>query len=265
MKNKSDILKELRDKLEKISPYPWDSLEPWISSATLIIKKYWPDYFSEFQKVATEPRRVVFGRMASQDRVLSQCVNVSLGQKEAESNKNKADTSKKKLLAFIESILEIEGIPIERDSVSVIILLCRKFHNYAVQLKKRQRGRSTILINDEYDLQDHFHAILKIHFDDIRTEEWTPSYAGSSSKIDFLIKKEKIAIELKRTRDTLKDRKLGNEIIEDIAHYKEHKDVDNLICFIYDPENYISNPNGLERDLSKQEDEFKIMVIIRPK
>jgi len=35
-------------------------------------------------------------------------------------------------------------------------------------LKARHDGRSTLEITDEYDVQDLFTAMLKLHFDDVR-------------------------------------------------------------------------------------------------
>lgn len=46
-------------------------------------------------------------------------------------------------------------------------------------------------MNDEYDVQDIIHALLKIEFDDIRPEEWGTSYAGSNSRMDFYLKMSK--------------------------------------------------------------------------
>jgi DNA-binding sugar fermentation-stimulating protein len=59
-------------------------------------------------------------------------------------------------------------------------------------------NRNTIEIEDEYDVQDLFHALLKLYFDDIRPEEYTPSYGGSASRVDFLLKDEQIIIEIKK-------------------------------------------------------------------
>ena len=45
----------------------------------------------------------------------------------------------------------------------------------------RHGGRNTLDVRDEYDVQDLLHALLKMFFKDVRSEEWTPSYAGASS------------------------------------------------------------------------------------
>lgn len=69
------------------------------------------------------------------------------------------------------------------DSVQCIIKLCERFHLFCRQLGDRYNNRSTIEVEDEYDVQDLFHALLKIYFDDIRKEEWTPSYAGGVESV----------------------------------------------------------------------------------
>ena len=96
--------------------------------------------------------------------------------------------------------------------------LLTRFHLVAQQLKKRRHAQErTLAIGDEYDVQDLLHALLRIDFDDIRPEEWTPSYAGGSARMDFLLKKEQVVIEAKMTRDHLRDREVGEELIIDVA------------------------------------------------
>ena len=124
--------------------------------------------------------------------------------------------------------------------------------------------RPTIEINDEYDVQDLLEALLKLHFDDVRAEEWTHSYGGGANRIDFLLKEEEIAIEVKMTRDNLKDKEVGEQLIIDIAKYRAHPNCKVLYCFVYDPNRVIRNPTGLTRDLEKLGADFKVKVYIRP-
>ena len=142
--------------------------------------------------------------------------------------------------------------------------LLNRFHQIVIQLRDRYDNRETIDVDDEYDVQDLLHALLKIYCDDIRPEEWTPSYAGTASRQDFLLKNEKIVIETKKTRKGLNNKELANELIIDIARYTAHPDCQKLICFVYDPENRIKNPRGFENDLSKTTDELTVIVYIRP-
>ena len=143
--------------------------------------------------------------------------------------------------------------------------ILNNFHRVVRQLRNRHDNRQTIKITDEYDVQDLLHALLLIHFEDVRPEEWTPSYAGSSNRMDFLLKNENIIIETKMTRPTLKDKKIGEELIIDIEKYSQYQNCNVLYCFVYDPQEYINNPKGLENDLSRKYEELEVNVIIVPK
>ena len=146
-----------------------------------------------------------------------------------------------------------------------INLILDKFHVVATQLIKRYSNRGTLIINDEYDIQDLLHALLRIYFNDIRPEEWTPSYAGSSNRMDFLLKQEKIVIETKYASANHNDKEIGKELIEDRANYKKHQDCNMLVCFIYDKEYRITNRDGLINDIERDSDnQFQIKVIIKP-
>jgi hypothetical protein len=138
-----------------------------------------------------------------------------------------------------------------------------RFHLVAQQLKRRYNGRETLEIKDEYDVQNLLHSLLHIDFEDIRAEEWAPSYAGKASRMDFLLKEEKIVVEVKKTRKGLGNGEIGDQLIIDITRYQAHSDCQTLICFVYDPESIIVNPRGLEKDLSRDE-KIRVKVVIRP-
>ncbi len=179
------------------------------------------------------------------------------------------DTADAILCSFVNEINEYwndDTTPITSfiSAIEKVELLCNRFHNVVRQLSHRYANRTTIEINDEYDVQDLFHALLTLYFDDIRNEEWTPSYAGACARVDFLLKQEQIIIELKKTRKSLTGKVVGEELIIDTQRYNTHPDCKNLICFVYDPEALIKNPRGLENDLTKTIDGLNVKVIIRP-
>jgi hypothetical protein len=138
------------------------------------------------------------------------------------------------------------------------------FHKVARQLNRRYSNRPTIKINDEYDVQDLLHSLLRLHFGDIRVEEWTPSYAGKCSRMDFIIKDLGVIIEVKKTRKGLEDKQLGDQLIIDKERYKNYPDCNLLIYFVYDPEYLITNPKGLIKDLSSSNSELSVEVIVNP-
>ena len=153
----------------------------------------------------------------------------------------------------------------EPDRLNLLERLCLRFHAAARQLQARHGSRTTLTIEDEYDVQDLLHAILRLHFDDIRAEEWSPSYAGAASRVDFLLKQESIVVEVKKTRARMTPKTLGEELIIDRARYEKHPDCKTLVCFVYDPEGRIGNPVGIERDLEDHGGKLKVRVIIAPK
>ena len=144
-------------------------------------------------------------------------------------------------------------------------LLIERFHRVARQMRMRYNSRPTLEINDEYDVQNLLHALLVIFFDDVREEQWTPDYAGGASKMDFLLPTLQTAIEVKKARATLTPRKLGEELIIDIARYQNHPQCQQLFCFVYDPDGIISNPRGIETDLSKQHNKLTVRAMIMPR
>lgn len=140
---------------------------------------------------------------------------------------------------------------VEQQPVIAALAICDRFHEVARQLTHRRENRATLEIKDEYDVQDLLHALLRLHFDDIRPEEWTPSYGGGSSRMDFLLKDHAIVIEGKMTRKGLGAKEVSEELIIDAAKYRQHADCRTLICLVYDPSGLVKNPRGIERDLGK--------------
>ena len=144
-------------------------------------------------------------------------------------------------------------------------LLAERFHLAARQIQSRHAKRPTLVVKDEYDVQDLLHALLTVFFDDVRPEEWAPSHAGAPSRMDYLLPEFETAVEAKMTRPTLKARELGEELIIDIAKYQRHPGCRKLFCVVYDPDEHISNPRGLEADLSGQNGKISVRVMIVPR
>jgi hypothetical protein len=151
------------------------------------------------------------------------------------------------------------------DPILWVDFICSKFHLVAKQIRQRHENRGTLDVQDEYDVQDLLHSLLKIYFDDIRPEECSPSYAGKSSRMDFLIKDYGLVIEVKKTRQGLGAKEIGTQLIDDIARYGKHPDCKILICFVYDPEGQIANPRGIEKDLNRIERSLMVKVYIVPR
>ena len=140
-----------------------------------------------------------------------------------------------------------------------------RFHGAVLAIRDRYGERPTLDVTDEYDVQDLMSVLLTTEFDDIRPEEHAPSYGGGASRTDFLLKAEQIVLEVKKTRSGLADRQIGEQLIVDSARYAKHPDCKTLVCMVYDPENRISNPSGLEADLSGEKNGITVEVLIVPR
>ena len=136
--------------------------------------------------------------------------------------------------------------------------------NFEAQMKEQSEIVRNISLKDDKVIK-LFHSLLTLYFDDIRKEESNPSYAGVNSRSDFLLKPESTIIEIKKTRDRLRDKEIGEQLILDIHKYQSHPDCQTLVCFVYDPERIINNAIGLERDLEKITEKIKVKVFIRPR
>lgn len=153
----------------------------------------------------------------------------------------------------------------EGATLDTLRRMCARFHLVARQLRLRKEYRPTLEIADEYDLQDLFYALLRLQFDEVGTEEWTPPYAKSACRTSYLLDWEKTVVVVKQTRSGLTSRDIAEQIATDKAHYSGRPNGATLLCFIYDPDGRVGNPRGLEADLSTVGDTYRVEVIVAPK
>lgn len=211
-----------------------DKYETWRRKALMFLQEYYPMHpqVKDFEEIATKQNNNILFCEA--------------------------------LMGILKAFYAIKPNHARIDYEGRLSKLFERFHTVARQLRRRHDGRPTLEIHDEYDVQDLLHGLLRIDFDDVRPEEWTPSYAGASNRMDFLLKEDEIAIEVKMTRDGLKDKELGDQLIIDIAKYQNHPNCKCLYCFVYDPDRNVRNPRGLEKDLAELGKGFQVKVFIRP-
>lgn len=161
----------------------------------------------------------------------------------------------------IRKVREIGG----GSAVEQVKRICERVHLVVRELARRHDGRATLTIKDEYDVQDLLRCLLRGHFGDVRMEEWAPSFANASARMDILLKDEKIVVEAKMTRPSLKQKEVLEQLTLDAAKYKGHPDCKTLICMIYDPEHRIENVPGAEADLAGlSTNSLKVVPIIVP-
>ena len=254
------LLKRLREELSQKNAEPWENIARWTAKATPIIRKDWPNFFQDFQKISREPEWLCLPRAGGND-----VFNSKARASEIATNKAKAEETKQLILNFLDGLLETYAPGKEETALGAVLFFCNRFPIFVRQLETRGHGRPPIKIADEYDVQYLLLSLLRLQFEDVRTEEWTPSYAGASSRMDFLLKREHIVIEVKKTRETLRDREVGEQLNNDIERYAKHQDCSALVCFVYDPDGFLDNPRGLEHDLTGKREDIEVIVVISPR
>ena len=169
-------------------------------------------------------------------------------------------------IALHDAVLStVGGIELHPSSgAQFIIGLCRRFPAFIRELGRRHNQREPFEVNDEYDLQDLLRAVLRVHFSDVRPEEWNPSYGDTQSRSDFLLKPERVVIETKMTRPGLSQRQVVEQLVIDKAKYQGHPDCETLICFVYDPDLRLRNPVAIENDLSDRAGGLRTLVVVSP-
>lgn len=170
----------------------------------------------------------------------------------------------KLIISILESLDDVDSsVEENNDDDNILNSILNRFGLFIRQLNRRYDNRKEIEIIDEYDVQDVLHALLVTYFDDVRAEDPVPINAGGSSRLDFIIIDTNTAIEVKMTRKGLGDKVLGEQLLVDIGRYSKRTDIKQLVFFVYDPNRFIQNPNGLKRDIEdKSNDNFVINVVI---
>lgn len=154
---------------------------------------------------------------------------------------------------------------LEQDPLNLIRKVCHRFHTIARQLRLRRDYRPTLEVDDDYDLQDLLCALLKVEFDEVATEEWTPPYAGGSSRTTLFVNRDQIAVVSKKTRPGLTTKELVDQVTADSAYYRDQGRCSTLFCFVYDPEGRIGSPKRLETTLTSVSEHWRVEVLVAPK
>ena len=120
--------------------------------------------------------------------------------------------------------------PTKRPALAVLENLLHRLPLAVRQLRTRHDVRPPFRVVDEYDLEDLLRSLLPLHFEDVRPECRTPSYAAGT-RTDFLLATERIALTIKWARPHVVD-----QVVEDTGYYANERNCRTLVVFIYDPE-----------------------------
>jgi hypothetical protein len=133
------------------------------------------------------------------------------------------------------------------DALRVLDGLLRRLPRVVRQLRVRHGDRPAFRVEDEYDLEDLLRALLPLHFDDIRPEGRTPSYAART-RTDFVLAAEGMAVTVKPVAALGDEQRLAGQLAEDVAYYERRGGVRALVCLVYDPEQRVVEPGRFEAE-----------------
>lgn len=174
------------------------------------------------------------------------------------------DSSSDKLATGPSPAQSIEPEP-DQDPLQLVWKVCLRLHAVARQLRLRRDYRPTLEIEDDHDLQDLLCALLKLEFDEVATEEWTPPYTEGTPRTMLLINRDQIAVVAKKTRAGLGAKELADQVTADSAYYRAQGRGSTLLCFMYDPEGRIGSPKRLETTLTSVSEHCRVEVLVAPK
>ena len=134
----------------------------------------------------------------------------------------------------LKEIVSLRATKTPNANVSLVRELCARLPNSSKILASRRKGKPPFKIEDEYDVQDLLHAILRCYIKETVQENPFPKLAGTnSSRADISIEKLGVIIEVKFARVTADQKKITRELSEDIVLYSSCGFLTDLIFVIY--------------------------------
>jgi hypothetical protein len=151
------------------------------------------------------------------------------------------------------------------EPFKILEFVCTRFHVFVKNLTRPYMERENLKIEDEFDFQHLLFAQLKVFFNDMKREEPTPVYAGSSSRMFIEYNEKKYIFEARMVDKDLEAKKIKSTIGNIIKNNLNNESMQDLFCFIYDPECKIGNSNKTEEKYNREDPDCKIKVLIYPK
>ncbi len=177
--------------------------------------------------------------------------------------RNNLDAAAKRVIEYLEEIMT--GSPTD-DQLLVVLDNYYLFLESFLERPPHKRGSiqkeqlSALKIQNEYDVQHLLYAYLKPLYPLARAEVSEDTGYGTV-RTDIFLDSEHV-IEVKCTRNSMKLKKLTEEIEADMVHYS----AEHIYFFIYDKEKIIENPQLFRNTYENKVKGKQIhMVIHQPK
>lgn len=130
----------------------------------------------------------------------------------------------------------LDIFPKKRPAADIGLIkdLCSRLPQAAKILVSRRKGKTVFNFDDEYDVQDLLHAILRCYIKETVQENPFPKLAATnSSRADISIEKLGAIIEIKFARVRSDQARITRELSEDLVLYSSCNFLTDLVFVIY--------------------------------
>jgi hypothetical protein len=144
------------------------------------------------------------------------------------------------------------------DPMRLLEPLLRRLPRMIRQLRSRHGNRPSFQVRDAHDLEDLLRALLPLHFEEVRSEGRTPSYAADT-RTDLLLPAEAVAVIVKAG---VREAEIPAQWAEDVVYYRRRGGYRTLVGVVYDGEGLLTGPRELEAAWSQQQEDLTLRCII---
>jgi len=231
----------------------------WFDYNSLLLNRLFSnsDIAEEYNGMPSPPRHVR-GNF-SIDR------NDFLREVDLDINSLKSIIDRLKLIPECDDVKSSKSEECEPD-IHLIEHLCKRIQYSANILSNRTRpGKLSYKIEDEYDVQDLVHAVLRAYLKYSVQEDTMNKVAGTrSGRVDISIEELGLLIEIKFSRRPDDNKVFFDAFSKDLVLYSSWAPLKHLFYIIYN-HNLLKDPEGLEKLSGKKEisgKKFEVKVIL---
>ncbi len=168
----------------------------------------------------------------------------------------------------LESRYEFLSETYRPDRRFLLMEILEAFPDAVAHLTARKGGRPSYVAEQEADVHDLLYATIKCIFPDARSEDFTPQHAGGSKRIDIVIPRISVVVEVKYVRDASHARRIADELKIDFESYHKHEDCGRLVAYVWDPGHHLADRSNFIQDLvgarTKGDHTFMVEVYVKP-
>ena len=135
---------------------------------------------------------------------------------------------------------------IARSKASELVAVLDEFMECVRYLNTRRASGAILRLEDEAAVQDALYLMLRPWIRDLTPEDPNGRIGNRYTIKDFLSKKLRVVLEAKFIRDRDHGKSITKELHDDIESYRHSPHCDDLIFFVFDPDNHIPDVQSLK-------------------